>query len=94
MRLDGTRFKSEYQGGRGGNTVVNPSTQPFQSFYFNAEAKPGPEGAKGSLVDSGCNKHMTLFKEDLTDLGDSAKLFVLLVTMAASGLKVAALYFW
>ncbi len=70
-RPDGTCFKGEYRGDVGGNTAPNPPTQSFQSFCFNSEAKPEPDGAKDWLIDSGCNRYMTPFKEGLDDLKNS-----------------------
>ncbi len=53
---------------KGRHILDEKDTQSFQSFCFVAEAQ-GTD--RGWLVDSGCNRHMTPIREDLTNLQPS-----------------------
>ncbi len=68
QRPDGTYFKNVSKADKGDYKSNSPTPQSFQAFSFNVEAKPG--GSEW-LIDSGCNKHMTPYKEDLRELEDS-----------------------
>ncbi len=68
QRPDGTSFKPKGGHNGGGSGDNSPPSQSFQSFCFVTEAK-GADG--GWLVDSGCNRHMTPNREDLTNLQPS-----------------------
>ncbi len=60
--LDGSLYKGHFPNG-------GESTKSFQSFCFVSEANRPPGGPW--LVDSGCNRHMTPVKEDLSNLQHS-----------------------
>ncbi len=68
QRPDGTYFqlRDKFNGGENGH--ISPAPQSFQAFSFNIEAK---SKTAEWLVDSGCNKHLTPFKDDLADLRES-----------------------
>ncbi len=68
QRLDGTYFSQKKKANWGEYKPNSPAPKSFQAFSFNVEAKS--EKADW-LVDSGCNKHLTPYREDLGGLKDS-----------------------
>ncbi len=68
QRPDGNFFKPKGGHNGGGSSDSSPPPQSFQSFCFNIEAKPK---VTEWLVDSGCKKHLTPYKDDLAGLKES-----------------------
>ncbi len=68
QRPDGTHYRGWDTPKKVQNKSSSPAPQSFNAFSFNVEARPKNAGW---LVDSGCNKHLTPFKDDLFDLKDS-----------------------
>ncbi len=68
QRSDGTYFKGNGKGGVRDKKSTLQTPQAFQPFCFNVEAKNGNGEWR---VDSGCNRHMTPNKRELTDLRPS-----------------------
>ncbi len=67
QRPGGTYF-SPKKANRGEYKPNSPAPESFQAFSFNVEVKP--EKADW-LVDSGCNKHLTPYREDIGGLKES-----------------------
>ncbi len=68
QRPDGTYYKGRSWTSKDQGKSNPTEPQSFQSFSFNVEAS---SGESEWLVDSGCNKHLTPFKEDLEGIKDS-----------------------
>ncbi len=58
LRPDGSKYKGQFEKGK-------PNPKSFQSFCFVSQAGQRPGGPW--LIDSGCNKHMTPVKQDLSN---------------------------
>eukprot|EP01084_Bolivina_argentea_P010286 19150_1 len=67
QRPDGTYF-SPKKANRGEYKPNSPAPESFQAFSFNVGVKPEKTDW---LVDTGCNKHLTPFREDIGGLKDS-----------------------
>ncbi len=71
-RKTGSTFTGDWlRGGGNRDTTQDSPKRAFQSFCFNAEVGNGPEKDQDWLVDSGCNRHMTPFKEGLAEHKDT-----------------------